>query len=104
MPFGFTNAPATFQNFINNVLSPYLDNFATTHLDDILIYSNNLQEHQDHIKQIPTALMEQELYLKLDNCEFHAQAVKCLGLVVSAERIQMDSVKVESITEWPTLE
>ena len=45
MLFGLTNAPATFQNFINNALSPYLDNFATAYLDDILIYSNNLQEH-----------------------------------------------------------
>ena len=45
MPFGLTNAPATFQNFINNALIPYLDNFATAYPDDILNYSNNLQEH-----------------------------------------------------------
>ena len=49
MPFGLTNAPATFQNFINIALAPYLENFATAYPDDILLYSNNLQEHQDHV-------------------------------------------------------
>ena len=52
MPFGLTNAPATFQNFINDASSPYLDNFATAYLDDILIYSNTLQEYQDYVKMI----------------------------------------------------
>ena len=58
MPFGLTNAPPTFQNFINTALVPYLDNFATAYLDDILISSNNLQEHQDHVKPILAALTE----------------------------------------------
>ena len=58
MPFGLTNAPATFQNFINNALSPYLDNFATAYQDDILIYSNNLPEHRDPVKQILAALTD----------------------------------------------
>ena len=104
MPFGLTNAPATFQNFINNALSPYLDNFATAYLDDILIYSNNLQEHQDHVKKILAALTKQGLHLKPDKCEFHAQEVEYLGLIVGTEEIKMDQVKVESITEWPTPE
>ena len=90
MPFGLTNAPATFQNFINNALSPYLDNFATAYLDDILIYSNNLQEHQDHVKQILAALTKQGLHLKPDKCEFHAREVKYLGLMVGTEGIKMD--------------
>ena len=88
MPFRLTNVPATFQNFINNALSPYLDNFATAYLDDILIYSNNLQQHQDHVKQILAALTEQELHLKPDKCEFHTQEVKYLGLIVGTERNQ----------------
>ena len=104
MPFGLTNAPAKFQNFINNALAPYLDNFATAYLDDILIYSNNLEEHQDHVKRILAALTEQGLHLKPDKYEFYAQEVKYLKLMVTAERIKMDRVKVESITEWPTPE
>ena len=104
MPFGLTNAPAMFQNFINNALAPYLDNFATAYLDDILIYSNNIQEYQDHVKGILAALTEQGLHLKPNKCEFYAQEVKYLGLIVSTKEIKMDHVKVESITEWPTPE
>ena len=48
MPFGLTNTPATFQNFINTALSPFLDTFATAYLDDILIYSDTLEEHKEH--------------------------------------------------------
>ena len=76
MPFGLTNAPVTFQNFINNAMAPYLDSFATAYLDDMLVYSNNLQEHQDHVKQILAALTKQGLHLQSDKCEFHAQEVK----------------------------
>ena len=104
MPFGSTNAPATFQNFINNALATYLDNFATAYLDDISIYSNNLQEHQDNVKRILVALTEQGLHLKPDKCEFNAQEVKYLGLIVGVKGIKMDRIKVESITEWPTPE
>jgi hypothetical protein len=46
MPFGLTNTPATFQNYINNILVPYLDHFCTTYLDDTLIYCDNFEKHQ----------------------------------------------------------
>jgi hypothetical protein len=49
MPFGLTNTPASFQYFINNVLQPYLDIFVTAYLDDILIYSDNLDKHRIHV-------------------------------------------------------
>ena len=104
MPFGLTNAPATFQSFIIDALSPYLDNFATAYLDDIIIYSNNLQEHRDHVETILTALTKRGLHLKPAKCEFHAQEVKYLGLIVGAEGIKMDPAKVETIREWPTPE
>ena len=104
MPFRLTNTPATFQNLINTALALYLDNFATAYLDDILVYSNNLQEHQDNVKRILAALTEQELHLKPDKCEFHTQELKYLGLIVGTEGIEMDRVKVESITEWLTPE
>ena len=88
MSFGLTNAPATFQNFINDALSPYLDNFAIQYMDDILIYSNDLQEHWDHIKKILAARTKQGLHFKPDKCKFHTQEGKYLGLIVGAEGIR----------------
>ena len=102
--FRLTNVPATFQDVINNTLSPNLDNLATAYMDDILIYSNNLQVPQDHVKKILAAPTKQGLHLKPDKCEFHMQEVKPLGLIVSTEGINMEQAKVGSIREWPTSE
>jgi hypothetical protein len=52
MPFGLTNSAATFQNFINNVLTPYLDRFCTIYLDDMLIYSDTFEEYQEYINLV----------------------------------------------------
>jgi hypothetical protein len=67
MPFGLTNAPADFQRFKNDVLSPFLDRFTTAYLDDILIYSETLEEHKDHIRQVLEALSKAGLHLKPEN-------------------------------------
>src|SRR5690606_15481279 len=64
MPFGLTNAPADFQYFIKDTLRPFLDQYCTAYLDDILIYSNNIDEHRDHVKQVLEALSAVGLYLK----------------------------------------
>ena len=104
MPFGLTNAPATFQNFINDALSPFLDTFATAYLDDILIYSETLEEHTEHVSKILRELSKHGLHLKPEKCEFHCQEVRYLGLIIGTEGIQMDRVKVEAIRNWPTPE
>eukprot|EP00833_Pecoramyces_ruminatium_P007661 jgi/Orpsp1_1/1181693/evm.model.c7180000078227.2 len=69
MPFGLKNAPATLQHFINDVLSDYLDNFVISYIDDILIYSKNI-EHHIHVKKVLKKLLENNLYVKLEKCEF----------------------------------
>jgi hypothetical protein len=71
MPFGLTNTSASFQHFINDVLCPYLDVFITAYLDNILIYSNNLEDHQRHVLKVLEALTKAGLHLKPEKCEFH---------------------------------
>jgi hypothetical protein len=101
MPFGLTNAPANFQHFINDVLCPYLDVFVTAYLDDILIYSDNLKDHRDHVLKVLEALSEAGLHLKPEKCEFHHQEVKYLGFIISTSGTKMDPAKVATVQEWP---
>ncbi len=101
MPFGLANAPAVFQAFINDVLREMLNRFVFVYLDDILIFSDSLQEHIDHIQQVLKKLLENHLFVKLEKCEFHVSQVSFLGYVVSQEGIQMEPRKVSAITNWP---
>ena len=99
MPFGLTKALADFQRFINNVLHPFLDDFCTTYLDDILIYSETLEEHQADVKKVLEALSKVGLHLKAEKYEFHKTEVKYLGLIISADGVKMDLKKVKAVVE-----
>ena len=100
MPFSLTNAPADFQRFINDILYPFLDAFCTAYLDDILIYSEILEEHQAHIKKVLEALSKVSLYLKPEKYEFHKTEVKYLRLIILADSVKMDQKKVKAMVEW----
>jgi hypothetical protein len=100
MPFGLTNTPATFQNYINDILAPYLDRFCTAYLDDTLIYSDNFEEHQQHVRLVLNAFTKAGVHLKPEKCEFHQQEVKYLGLIISMEGIKMDPEKIRAVEDW----
>lgn len=102
MPFGLTNAPATFQNFINDCLREYLDIFCTAYLDDILVYSNSLEEHILHVQKVLDALQRNKVFLKPEKCEFHTQSTTYLGLVIEPTGIKMDQKKLEAVKNWST--
>ncbi|GJV29667.1 putative reverse transcriptase domain-containing protein [Tanacetum coccineum] len=70
MPFGLTNAPAVFMDLMNRVCKIFLDKFVIIFIDDILIYSKNKKEHEEHIKAILELLKKEELYAKFSKCEF----------------------------------
>ena len=101
LPFGLTNAPATFMSFMHEVLQPYLDKFVVVFLDDILIYSKDEKEHLQHLALVLQKLREHHLYAKLSKCAFNLQEVEFLGHVVSSEGIKMDAGKVAAIRDWP---
>jgi len=102
MPFGLANAPASFQGLINDTLRPFLDRFATAYLDDIMIYSNTLEEHKEHVRQVLARLRSKNLFVKLEKCQFHTDTTEFLGFIISPKGISMDPKKVEAITSWPT--
>ena len=103
MPFGLCNAPASFQHFMNDVLSDCLDKFAVAYLDDILIFSENYSDHISHVREILERLRLNSLYAKLEKCEFHKNKIEFLGYIVSSNGIIMDSSKTDIIRDWPIL-
>ena len=72
MPFGLTNAPSTFMDLMHRVFQPYLDHFVVIFIDDILIYSQFEEEHEDHLRIVLQSLREHWLYAKFRKCEFWA--------------------------------
>jgi hypothetical protein len=101
-PFGLTNAPSTFQRFINWVLREYLDDFVTAYVDDLLIFSSgSRQDHRNKVKAVLQKLLDAGLHVDIDKCAFETQEVKYLGFIVEAGKgIRMDPEKIRAIMDW----
>nr|GEZ49931.1 putative reverse transcriptase domain-containing protein [Tanacetum cinerariifolium] len=100
MPFGLTNALAVFMDRMNRVCKPYLDKFVIVFIDDILIYSKDEKEHEEHLKAILELLKKEELYAKFSKCEFWIPKEQFLGHVIDSQGIHVDPAKIESIKDW----
>ena len=100
MPFGLTNAPAVFQALVNDVLRDMLDIFVVVYLDDILIFSRTLHEHQQHVRLVLQRLLENRLFVKAEKCEFHTSSVGFLGYIIEKGHVRTDPVKVKAVVEW----
>nr|GEZ68969.1 putative reverse transcriptase domain-containing protein [Tanacetum cinerariifolium] len=100
MPFGLTNAPAVLMDLMNQVCQPYLDKFMIVFIDDILIYSKDEKEHEEHLKAILELLKKEELYAKFSKCEFWIPKVQFLGHVIDIQGIHVDPAKIESVKDW----
>ena len=100
MPFGLTNAPATFQHLVNHIFRDFLDIFVVVYIDDILIFSKNKEDHQEHVRKVLQRLRENDLFAKPEKCSFHTDTVEYLGFIVSPKGVTMDPIKVKAISEW----
>lgn len=99
--FGLTNAPACFQRFMYSIFKNYLDKFVIIYLDDILVYSKDLDSHIGHVKIVLNLLKENQLSAKPSKCTFHTRSVKFLGYILSDQGISMDPGKVQAIVDFP---
>ena len=103
MLFELKNALTTFQRLINNMLREYLDDFMITYLDDILIYSDDLEMHCSHVHKVLRKLSERVLYVKKSKSKFKAKEIKFLDYVIQPEQIKKDSKKTDAVRNWPSL-
>ncbi|MBW0557061.1 hypothetical protein O181_096776 [Austropuccinia psidii MF-1] len=101
MPLGLTNAPASFQNLVNDIFSHFLYVFVGVYLDDIMVFSSSEEEHVKHVASVLQRLRDNNLFSKASKCVFHAPSVEYLGYVVSIDGLKMDSSKVQQILNWP---
>jgi len=102
MPFELKNAPATFQRLINDMLREYLNDFAITYLDDILIYSDDLEMHRSHVHKVLRKLNKRTLYVKKSKSKFKAKEIEFLDYIIWSEQIKKDSKKTDAVRNWPS--
>jgi hypothetical protein len=100
MPFGVTNAPGVFMEYMNRIFHDYLDKFVVVFIDDILIYSKSKEDHAEHLKVVLSVLKERKLFAKLSKCEFWLSEVSFLGHVISSGGISVDPTKIEVVSQW----
>ena len=102
LPFGLTNAPATFQTLMNTIYQDFLGKFVLVYLDDILIFSKDVKEHVNHVSEVLQRLRNHKLFAKISKCEFMKESLTYLGLHISGDGVRPDPAKVKTIKAWNT--
>ena len=100
IPFGLKNSPIVFMCLMHIILSNYLHKFLVDFIDNILMYSKNEQEHEEHLRIFLQVLREQQLYTKFIKCDFFKDKIQYIGHIVSKDGISVDPEKIKAIMEW----
>jgi hypothetical protein len=101
VPFGLTNAPATFMRLMDDILRPFTNSFVVVYLDDILIFSQTWEEHLHHIRQVLQTLRQHKLCANLEKCTFGMTQVQYLGYIIDERGVHVDPAKIQVIRDWP---
>jgi len=94
MPFGLTNVPVTFQAYVNETLTGLLNIICITFLDNICIYSDLIEEHKKHVRQILDRFRTYGLYYKLFKCEFFVEKITFFKYIIGIAGVSMDFRKI----------
>jgi len=100
MPFGLCNTPAAFQRWINEVLMEHIDMYCIVYLDDVLIYSNTLQQHRKDVSNILEAIRKSGMKVNPSKCECHQSETEYLGFIIGQEGVKTHPVKTQAIWDW----
>jgi RNase H-like domain found in reverse transcriptase/Reverse transcriptase (RNA-dependent DNA polymerase) len=87
---------------MSNILRQFLNDFVVVYFDDIIVYSNNPEDHWRHVKQVLEKIKEHKVNLKITKCEFGVKETEFLGQIINGKTMRMQSEKVKAILEWPT--
>ncbi|KAH9244808.1 hypothetical protein BASA81_017770 [Batrachochytrium salamandrivorans] len=101
MPFGLANAPAQFQRMMNSLFRHMISKFVLVYLDDIVVYSDNLEDHKEHVRQVLQILKDNNLFCKAEKCHFYQTEIKYLGYIISPNGTSMDPSKISAVQDWP---
>jgi hypothetical protein len=103
MAKGLTNAPSYFMYLMNKVFMEYLDKFIMVFIQDILVYSKNEQEYEEHLHLVLQKLRDHRFYAKLSKCEFWLKQVAFFGRVMLKGGICVDPSKIQDVLSWNAL-
>ncbi|GAU31857.1 hypothetical protein TSUD_114680 [Trifolium subterraneum] len=101
MPFGLSNAPASFQSLMNHVFQAQLRKSVLVFFDDILVYSPTWSAHLTHLTEVLQLMRHHTLFAKLSKCCFGFTEVDYLGHTISHEGVHMDKDKLKAVLDWP---
>jgi hypothetical protein len=102
MYFGLTNSPATLQTMMNEIFQDLItEGIVSIYLDNILIFTNSLEEHHRITCLILDRIHEHKLYLRPEKCEFEKTKIEYLGVIISHNKVEMDPVKIAGVADWP---
>lgn len=102
MLFGLTNAPATFQSFMNIIFIEILRKGVLIFMNDILVYSDTLEKHEQMLQRVFQILQQHKFLIKRSKCSFATTQVEYLGHVISGEGVATDPNKTQAVKQWPT--
>ncbi|MGL5771338.1 MAG: reverse transcriptase family protein, partial [Bacteroidales bacterium] len=101
MPFGLCNAPATFQRVMDRILCKKTRCFVLPYLDDVIIFSKTLAEHNKHVRIVLEKFKSANITLNKKKCKFFQTEIKILGTIISGNKIKPDPCKIEAIKKYP---
>jgi hypothetical protein len=103
MFFELINESSIFQNFMNDILMNYFDEFVIIYLNDIIVYSNSKKKHIQYVRKILQRLREANIQIDVNKCEFHIIKTKFLKMIIDRDDIKMNFEKIKIIIEWRKL-
>jgi hypothetical protein len=103
MSFGLNNAPTYFMNLMNKVFMEYLEQFVVVFIDDILVYSENEETHEHHLRLVLHKLRDNQLYAKFSKCDFWLKEVAFLCHIITDGGIKVEPGKISEILNWKQL-